>query len=772
MKKYLIVVLALILLLTACSGPFLPTSSSQDIFVPGSDSSLQSGASYADLIKIYMKAQKGHRYSYRNFAAVDGMVKDTLDAPAAESQKSENLKNDYSKTNLQIKGVDEADIIKTDGEYLYLIANNRLYIVDVRDPANMKVLSNTAFSMNEQKGDISRGENPMTMYLDVESQRLILIVAGYVSEQIQVEVPTETVDTEKPTDPESPIVTDVPPVDTEKPTDPESPIVTDVNPDSDESIAPDQPVSGEGLSEGSNGSAAADAQPADGTAIAPEPDKIIPPYYYYNYKQYTTTYVYDLNDKAAPDLVRQFSQTGYYLDSRKIGNNVYVITNEYAYMHRGFYAAEDTDEKEVNPEDVFPSVSGKIGRVELDDFTTIPAGRIAILPEGDVDNQLVISGINMLNDKKEPNLLAVLGTSGTIFCSTDYLYVAAYNYPWPIYAVAEVDVKSDDSTTAPGSRYQEMATDIYRFKLTDGAISAAGQGSVPGSIINQFSMDEYQGYFRIATTTGQAWMPGGENVAKNNLYILDTGMKIVGQVTGLAPGETIKSVRFMGDQAYVVTFRNVDPLFVIDLKNPAGPQVLGQLKIPGYSTYLHPYDENKLLGFGYDVTVKDENAYNGGLKVSLFDIADFNNPRELSTIVLGGRGSHSELLYNHKPLLFSLEKNLIAFPAALYEKTNGVHEYGNPNFQGFLILSVNAASQLELRGSISHFDKMADPNGPAVKLTDREWNAFWSFDMITRGAYIGNTIFTVSASKIRATALDSLNKVGGVELPGFEEMYK
>ena len=111
-----------------------------------------------------------------------------------------------------------------------------------------------------------------------------------------------------------------------------------------------------------------------------------------------------------------------------------------------------------------------------------------------------------------------------------------------------MDVKSDDSTTAPGSRYQEMATDIYCFKLTDGAISAAGQGSVPGSIINQFSMDEYQGYFRIATTTGQAWMPGGENVAKNNLYILDTGMKIVGQVTGLAPGETIKSVRFMGDR--------------------------------------------------------------------------------------------------------------------------------------------------------------------------------------------------------------------------------
>lgn len=752
MKKFLIVVLALTLLLTACSGPFLPVSPSlngQDIFVPGSDSSLKSGASYADLIKIYLKAQNGPRYNYRDF--VGGVVRTeaTNGAPTFDGQKT-----DYSKTNLQIEGVDEADIIKTDGEYLYLIANNRLYIVDVRDPANMKVLSNTVFSMNEQNGNISRGENPMTMYLDVESQRLILIVAGYVSEQIQVEVPTDTVNPEEPTKPEEPVV-------------------IEVTPGSIDPVAPDQPVSSGGASDGSSGSASADSQPADGVSLTNEPDKSIryDPYYYNNYKQYTTTYVYDLNDKAAPELVRQFSQTGYYLDSRKIGNNVYVITNEYAYMYRGFYAAEDTAEKEVNPEDVFPSISSKIGRVELGDFTTIPASRIAILPEGDVNNQLVISGINMLKDSQEPNLLAVLGTSGTIFCSTDYLYVAAYNYPWLMYAATDMVVKSDD-TTVVENQYQEVTTDIYRFKLTDGVISAAGQGTVPGSIINQFSMDEYQGYFRIATTTGQAWMPEGENVAKNNLYILNTSMKIVGQVTGLAPGETIKSVRFLGDQAYVVTFRNVDPLFVIDLKNPSSPQVLGQLKIPGYSTYLHPYDENKLLGFGYDVTVEGENAYNGGLKISLFDIADFNNPREISTIVLGGRGSYSELLYNHKPLLFSLEKNLIAFPATLYEKTNSVHEYGNPNFQGFLVLSVNAANQLELRGSISHFDKMADPNGPALKLTDKEWNAFWSFDMITRGAYVGNTIFTVSASQIRATTLDSLVKAGGVELPGFAEMYK
>ena len=687
MKRLLMIVIALTLLLAACSGPVVPTSPSlggHEIFDPDAEKSIVSGASYAELIKIYLKAQDTPRYNYRDYF---GRAEASSGAPAADSNNT-----DYSQTNVQIEGVDEADMIKTDGDNLYLIANNRLYIVDVRDPENMRVLSSTAFSMNEQSGNMSRGENPLVAYLDVENQRLVLIVAGYVSEQIPVEEPTE-------------------------------------------------------------------------------PDKSIryDPYYYYNnYKQYTTTYVYDLNDKSAPNLVRQFSQTGYYLDSRKIGSNVYVITNEYAYMYRGIYAGAESAGDEIKPEDVFPSVSSKTGSVNLDDFTTIPAGRIAILPEGDVNNQLVIAGINMQNDSKEPDLLAVLGTSGTIFCSPEYLYVAAYHYPWLMFA-ADTAVKSDD-TVVSDSRYQETTTDIYRFKLTDGNISEAGQGSVPGSIINQFSMDEYQGYFRIATTTGQAWSPTGENAAKNNVFVLNASMKIVGQVTGLAPGETIKSVRFMGNQAYVVTFRTVDPLFVIDLENPGSPKVLGQLKIPGYSTYLHPYDENRLLGFGYDVTVKGENAYNGGLKVSLFDIADFNNPREISTILMGGRGSYSELLYGHKALLFSREKNLIAFPATLYEKTSDVHVYGNPNYQGLLILSIDNGDQLGLRGSITHFDKMPDPDGPAARLSDQEWNAFWSYDMITRGAYAGNTIFTVSNRQIRATTLDGLARIGAVELPGFEQI--
>ena len=703
MKRLLIVFLALVLLLAACSNPAIQTSPSlngQETFDPDSDSGLSHAASYADLIKIYLKAQENSHYNFRTYATVgDAMMEDAAGAPTAAGSK-----NDYSNTNIQIEGVDEADIIKTDGSFLYLIANNRLYIVDVRDPANLQVVSTTTFNMNEQSGEISRGESPMQMFLDVDSQRLILIVSGYISEQVPVEIPAE-------------------------------PTV---------------------------------AETAETKADAGS-DRMPGYYYYYNYKQYTTTYVFDLSDKAKPDVARQFTQTGYYLDSRKIGSAVYVITNEYANIYRGFYAGAESAGSDVKPEDIFPQTSAKIGSINLDDLDTIPAGQISILPEGDVNNQLIIAGIDAMNDSKEPDVLAVLGTSGTVFCSTQFLYVAAYNYPWMMYAADDVVTKSADDTVSPDSAYAEATTDIYRFKLADGSVSEAGMGSVPGSIINQYSMDEYNGFFRIATTTGQMWTPSGENAAKNNVYILNGSMKIVGQLTGLASGETIKSVRFMGNQAYVVTFRNVDPLFVIDLADPTSPKVLGQLKIPGYSTYLHPYADNMLLGFGYDVTTKGDNAYNGGLKVSLFDISDFSNPREVSTILFGGRGSYSELLYSPKALLFSEEKNLIAFPATLYEKTTGVEDYGEPSFQGLLILAVDENKQLVLRGSITHFDKLSDPDGEGASLDDKEWNAFWGYDMITRGAYVGNTLFTISSRQLRSTVLDTLEKLGSVELPDFEE---
>ena len=219
-------------------------------------------------------------------------------------------------------------------------------------------------------------------------------------------------------------------------------------------------------------------------------------------------------------------------------------------------------------------------------------------------------------------------------------------------------------------------------------------------------MDEYDGNFRITTTT----MDEG-----NNLFVLNKNMKEIGSVTNLASGEKIYATRFMGEKAYVVTYKTVDPLFVIDLSNPEKPTVLGELKIPGYSSYLHPLGENYLIGFGEDSVEKsylnwkgeqEVVAYATGLKMAIFDVSDYNNPKELYFVKIGNRGSYSELLYNHKALLFDENEGIFAFAAYLtsdggyYE--DGTPMYGDKMFDGALVYNVSVEEGISLRGKIEH----------------------------------------------------------------------
>ena len=172
-------------------------------------------------------------------------------------------------------------------------------------------------------------------------------------------------------------------------------------------------------------------------------------------------------------------------------------------------------------------------------------------------------------------------------------------------------------------------------------------------------MDEYEQHFRIATTTRQVW--DSDKMSSNNVYILDDELDVVGELEDLAPGEKIYSVRFMGKKGYIVTFKKIDPLFVIDLSDHSNPLVLGKLKIPGYSDYLHPYDENHLIGIGKDtVEAADELTESRGLdfgwyqgvKMAIFDVTDVENPIELHKVVIGDRGTDSPVLYDHKAFLF------------------------------------------------------------------------------------------------------------------------
>ncbi len=681
-------------------------------------------ATYDDLIaRLREMAANPAIDQFRMYAFPEAaMEKDAGLAPGSQAT-APAANPDHSQTNIQVQGVDEADLVKTDGRYLYVVANNRLSIIDAQDPARMQVVSSLAFATNRETDAFYLNESLLEIYLDPDHERLTVLLAGYSYEKYPQPWP-------QPVEPGDPV-----------------PATGSIEP---------------GVAWSESGEAAPEAATLvpDVKIAAPATPEMIAPIQ--AGRTYTTTHVYDITDRSAVRLVRQFSQEGSYVTSRKIGSVVTVVTNQYKYWI--WPMLDQTVQGKLAPEQVFPAtISSETGSGSNaysgsgsgadQAWQTVTPAQLSILPEGDPGSQVILASIDTVAVEKQPEILATVGATGTVYCSTENLYLFGMRTVWP---AREQDDGLSKPEIWPGS--YETHTEIYRYSLTGGKITPAGQGSVPGTVIGQYSFDEYEGYLRVATTTGQAWS-GRADPSENHVFVLDQDLKRVGAVTGLAEGETIRSVRFIGPLGYVVTFRTTDPLFVIDLHDPRRPKVAGELKIPGYSAYLHPFGDDRLIGIGYDVGLDGDIAYEKGLKVSLFDIADPTRPAELSTLILGSRGSSTELSYNPRSLLFSAAKSLVAFPVLLTETTTDSRlEYGQPKFQGLIVLTI-ANDRVVLRGGVTH----ADPAGPAPG--EDPYLVYYGDDAIRRGAYIGNTLFTISNRQIIASGLDTLARIGTVELP-------
>ena len=350
-----------------------------------------------------------------------------------------------------------------------------------------------------------------------------------------------------------------------------------------------------------------------------------------------------------------------------------------------------------------------------------------------------------------------LGTAENVYASTENLYIAI-----PA-SLSQGPVVMDSAI--PNQSQSSM--NIYRFSLKNKQVTYTASGTVPGRILNQFSMDEYGSFFRIATTADK--YTGDNCITSNNIYVLDEALQMKGKIENIAPGELIYSARFMGNRVYLVTFRTVDPFFVIDLTNPAQPKILGKLKIPGYSNYLHPYDENHIIGFGKD-TVETKGyqgttqAYYLGMKIALFDVSDLNNPVEMDKVIIGDRGTDSELLNNHKALLFAKDKNLLAFPVTVSQVDKSTVNqvpgsspaYGSFAFQGAYVYNISLTGGLKYKGRITHLSQE-----DYLKAGD-----YWSGpdSSIKRILYIGNNLYTVSANTIQAHQINDLKLVGSLKL--------
>jgi uncharacterized secreted protein with C-terminal beta-propeller domain len=266
-------------------------------------------------------------------------------------------------------------------------------------------------------------------------------------------------------------------------------------------------------------------------------------------------------------------------------------------------------------------------------------------------------------------------------------------------------------------------------------------------------MDEHDSRLRVATTS--EYSTPQRFVMENSVYVLDEEMTVVGSLEGVAPDESIYAARFMGDRLYLVTFRQVDPFFVIDLTED-DPKVLGKLKLPGYSNYLHPYDNNHIIGIGKETN--DNGAQILGIKIALFDVSDPSNPRAVDTYMIGGPQTESEVLTDHKALLFSKEKDVLSIPIFSPEQYHYTGEptgrsmepFGEGSWKGFYVFGIAENKQLELRGLIEH--KAGDYYGMQG----------------SRSFYINDTLYTVTPSLIKMNDLNSMEEVNQVSLAGTE----
>lgn len=548
---------------------------------------------------------------------------------------------EYSSTNVQVEGVDEADIIKNDGQYIYLVSNDTVRIVKAYPATQMTELDKITFTDDENF-------YPSELYAD--GNTLVVIGTSYSHPDYWV---YETTDSSS------------------------------------------------------------------------------------YYGSVTEIYTFDITDRSDIELKRHLDFEGDYLSSRKVDDVVYLVSNRHIYNYEPVPLYYDSKEENMK--------------------ATVPCGNVWYSPRITEDmSYLTVAGIPVDDEDAAISKQVVLGSGTDVYASRENLYVAEnkYSYSW------RYDAANSDEETI-----------IHKFELNDPQVVYKGSGNVPGTILNQFSMDENDGYFRIATTLGDVWSTNPP--AKNNLYILDGSMKRVGSLEGLAPGEKIYSVRFMGDRAYIVTFKKVDPLFVIDTGTPTSPKVLGKLKIPGYSDYLHPYDENHLIGFGKDAVDASEEetsardldfAWYQGMKIAMFDVTDVNNPTELHKVIIGDRGTDSDLLWNHKALLFDKAKGIMAFPVTVAElpdsakndSSTSANTYGDYVFQGAYVYNVSVANGFTLKGRITQYDENE---------IEEKSGYYWYGDKdVERIIYIGDNFYTVSQTIVTANKMTNLDEVNRVEL--------
>ncbi|MEI8217198.1 MAG: beta-propeller domain-containing protein [Eubacteriales bacterium] len=575
--------------------------------------------------------------------------------PAAEGAADQNAgkttsTQDFSTTNNQVLGVDEADVIKTDGNFIYIAGGGFVKIVKAEN--GIMTLVDTI----KMPIDPRTGMNINISELYIDKGRLVVLGSLWRNDY-QIMTPTPA-----------------PPV----------------------SISP----------AGSNSSSS-----AQGVAVE-KSIAIYPPIW--QGKNFTYCAIYSVDTNGKTKLLKELSVEGSMLSSRKSGDTVYLMTNKYFYYY-----------SPANPGEIVPMYKDS---TQSSDYKSLPIDKIMCYPESPSPQYLMVAAVDIMKTDEPANIEAILGSGSTVFMNENNLYIAQADY---------------------SGSFGEM-TAITKYSINGTKLGFAGGGKVQGTLLNQFSMDEFDGNLRVATT-------GGGSGGANAVYVLDTNLNQIGALENMAKGDRIYAVRFMGNKGYIVTFRQIDPLFVIDLSTPTSPKVVGELKVPGFSNFLYPIGENLILGVGQgmeDVYSKDESGKEivigtrqTGIKFSIFDVADQGKPKELQTYTVGDSGSYSEILNNHKALMMDQKDNILAFEATVMDSTLVTKSDISNYFSGAVVLTYDATIGFKEKGRIAY--ETAIQNS-----TDMGYYSY-----IRRLCYIGNVLYYIQDSQVRSFNMQTLEPI-------------
>jgi len=484
--------------------------------------------------------------------------------------------------------------------------------------------------------------------------------------------------------------------------------------------------------------------------------------------------VLDISDRSRPVLERELRLTGAYLNARRIGTAVHTavvfppvtftgieyypeILNECwsatppnkLQIYQAFQALKSENRRLIQEADIgdwMPSVSDtRYSSEGAQTSNTLLESCENYYKAGLSDGQSFLTLLSLdMTRSVDARATTVVGRPGAVYASTDALYIAAR------------DQTGGSSSYYSGEDAPEEASTVHKFRLVNDppACSYAGSGVVKGRVLSQFSMDELDGHLRIATTTGHVPSP---DVHSTMTVLAEEDGRLVrtGVVDDIAPTEDIRSVRFSGKTAFIVTFKKTDPLFTFDLSDPAAPRIAGELKIPGYSTYMHLLGPDHLLTIGYDAEDHDTMAYFQGLMLQVFDISDLADPRLVHKEIIGTRGSTSDAATNHLAFNYFAPKDLLAIPITVCEDSNGGGSYGdNMTFSGLLVYDVTVEDGFSLRGGVAHVNPDEVENHYAY--CSNWWTE--SNSIVKRSIFMDDFVYSVAPTRIKVQDLDALGE--------------